>query len=116
MSRPSHVPADELNRRVGAGEDAVIIDVRSAEEYRTLHAAGARLLPLERVSDETVSECVRTAGHGPDTHLYFICHSGRRAAEACERILGQFPGACVVEGGTLAWAQAGLPVRHGEKP
>lgn len=116
MSRPAHIPADELSRRVDAGEDACIIDVRSPEEYRTLHAAGARSLPLERVSEQSVAACLHDAGRGTQTRLYFICHSGRRAAEACERILGQFPAACVVAGGTLAWAQAGLPVHHGTEP
>lgn len=116
MSKPSHVSADELSRRVGAGDDAVIIDVRSAEEYRTLHAAGARSLPLERVDQEAVAACVRDAGGVPHTTVYFICHSGRRAVEACARVLERFPGACVVDGGTLAWAQAGLPVHHGEEP
>ncbi len=116
MSKPARIHAEEVHRRMDAGDDALIIDVRSAEEYRTLHAAGAVLLPLEEVNTESVTACARQSGHNERTPIYFICHSGRRATTACERILGEFPHSAVIEGGTLAWAQEGYPVHEGDKP
>lgn len=116
MPAPARISARELAARMASGEHAVIVDVRSAEEYRGLHAKGARLLPLEEVSAEKVTECVQAAGGDAGDKLYFICHSGRRATDACERVLGHFPEAAVIDGGTLAWAQAGLPVVHGDAP
>jgi len=116
MSRPAHISAEELHRRIEAGDEAVIIDVRTSEEYRTLHAAGAVALPLDELDAAAVARRVREAGRDAGAPLYFICHSGSRAAEACERIIERFPGAAVVDGGTLAWAQSGLPVSHGDSP
>jgi len=116
MSRLAQISAEDLHRRLEEGREALIIDVRSPEEYRTLHAAGAIALPLDQVDSNTVAARLGEAGHAAEAPLYFICHSGQRAAEACERVLGQFPGAAVVEGGTLAWAQAGLPVHQGDQP
>lgn len=116
MAAPSRIHAEELFAKLESGENGLIVDVRSPEEYRSLHAQGAVLLPLEKVNEEAVADSARAAGKGPDVKLYFICHSGRRATEACSQILVRFPTATVIEGGTLAWAQAGLPVVQGENP
>jgi len=116
MNRPARISAEELHQRIEGGGEAVIIDVRTAEEYRTLHAAGAVALPLDKLDAAAVKRRLRESGMTSDASLYFICHSGNRAAEACERIVDQFPGAVVVEGGTLAWAQSGFPVHHGDQP
>ena len=116
MTAPQRISVLALHTRLAQGEQATIIDVREAEEYRTLHAAGALLLPLGKVSVESVAERLAAAVRPADTPLYFICHTGHRAAEACERVLARFPAGTVIEGGTLAWAQAGLPVHFGDQP
>jgi rhodanese-related sulfurtransferase len=115
MSTPDTISPEALHERLKAGKHVTIIDVREPEEYRSLHAAGALPLPLGEVSTEAVSE--RLGDERPtEEAIYFICHTGRRASEARARVLGDFPAAAVIEGGTLAWAQAGLPVRSGEEP
>lgn len=110
------IGAKEVQDRLQRGETAAIIDVREPEEYRALHAAGALSLPLAEVSAEAVTARLSASNHPPNVALHFICHSGRRATEACERVLDEFPAATIIEGGTLAWAQAGLPVHSGDKP
>jgi rhodanese-related sulfurtransferase len=46
-----------------------------------------------------------------DQPVYLLCRSGQRAAKAAQRLAGAgFLQPVVVEGGTLAWIEAGLPV------
>jgi rhodanese-related sulfurtransferase len=48
--------------------------------------------------------------------LYFICRSGSRGKQACEKLLAAgLVDVVNVEGGTVAWEQAGLPVVRGKK-
>ena len=51
-----------------------------------------------------------------DEPLYTICRSGSRGRQACEAFhAAGFTNVVNVEGGTLAWEQAGLPVVRGKK-
>jgi rhodanese-related sulfurtransferase len=74
-------------------------------EFAAVHAAGARNVPLDRLTPADV------LGSGP---VYVICRSGSRGRQACAR-LAAAGGRDVanVAGGTLAWEQAGLPVVRG---
>lgn len=112
----NHISIIELRRLLESGENVLIIDVRTPEEYRGLHAKGAVLLPLDEVSPETVERCRAASGRPAPDRIWFICRSGRRAEEACKRVFEHFPEAAVIEGGTLAWAQAGLVVTQGDEP
>jgi rhodanese-related sulfurtransferase len=48
--------------------------------------------------------------------LYVLCRSGSRGRQACEKLLvAGWPNVVNVEGGTLAWAECGLPVVRGKK-
>lgn len=84
--------------------NAQFIDVREIDEYAEVHAAGAVNLPLSELQQ-------RTNEIDPDRPAYIICRSGGRSAQACEYIeqaLG-YDNLINVEGGTLAWVEAGLP-------
>jgi len=116
MSHPRQIHAEELHKRITAGERCALVDVRTAEEYRALHVDGALLLALDECTPDALSKRLAEAGYDAQTPLYFICHTGQRAAQAAEAVLAQYPHAAIVQGGTLAWAQAGLPVKPGEEP
>jgi rhodanese-related sulfurtransferase len=90
-----------------------LIDVRTPVEFRELHATGARNVPLDRL----VPAALMQARNGSrDQPLYVICRSGSRGRQACEKFLAAgFPNVVNVEGGTLAWAECGLPVVRGRK-
>lgn len=98
-------------RREGRAVD--LIDVRTPLEYGEVHAEAARSVPLDRLDPRAVIE----ARSGPaDEPLYTICRSGNRGRQACERFhAAGFTNVVNVEGGTLAWEKAGLPVVRGEK-
>jgi rhodanese-related sulfurtransferase len=90
-----------------------LIDVRTPAEFREVHAAGARNVPLGRLDPPAVMRDRAGAKEGP---LYLICRSGGRGRQACAKFLaGGFPNVVNVEGGTLAWAECGLPVVRGRK-
>ena len=86
-------------------QGAVLIDVRGADEYAREHIAGARHVPMERLS----------AGPYPiegAPAVIFHCRSGNRT-----RLNAQTLEACatcdayVLDGGLDAWKKTGLPVR-----
>lgn len=88
-----------------------LIDVRTPAEFEEVHAEGARSIPLDKLDPRALAaECA-----GRDC-VYVICRSGGRGRQACERLLAAGLARVVnVEGGTLAWEQAGLPVVRGRR-
>jgi rhodanese-related sulfurtransferase len=89
-----------------------LVDVRTPAEFREVHATDARLVPLD-VLDRKAVEAARGTGSGP---VYLLCASGIRATKAAEKLKGAgLDDVQVVEGGTNAWAAAGLPVVRGRK-
>ena len=88
-----------------------LLDVRTPVEFWELHAAGARNVPLDRLDPSAEMK-----GRVGDEPLYVICRSGGRGRQACEKFLAAgFNNVVNVEGGTLAWAECGLPVVRGKK-
>ena len=96
---------------VSKAKKIALIDVRTPAEYREIHAEGARNVPLDQLDPR-----VLTADCSNADCIYLICRSGSRGRQACERFLTTgFDRVANVEGGTLAWKQAGLPVVRGRK-
>jgi rhodanese-related sulfurtransferase len=92
----------------GDGRGPTIIDVRTPGEFAQLHARGAESMPLDRLDPVAV----RARRQTPDEPVYVICQSGGRATRACQQLnkAGAGPAVCI-EGGTIAWQRAGLPVQ-----
>jgi rhodanese-related sulfurtransferase len=105
-------PRDLAAKKQG-GEAVELIDVRTPVEYREVHCAFARNVPLSDLDPKAVMTARNGAGDKP---LYVICRSGSRGQQACEKFLAAgFTNVVNVEGGTLAWAECGLPVNRGKK-
>ncbi len=101
---------EDLRRR---GRAVELIDVRTPVEYREVHAEAACSVPLDRLDPRAVME---GRNGSKDEPLYTICRSGSRGSQACEAFhAAGFANVVNVEGGTLAWEQAGLPVVRGKK-
>jgi rhodanese-related sulfurtransferase len=99
-------PAD-LCRKMTAGEQPRLLDVRTPREYATAHVPGARLEPLENFDAARVAGQLASA---PEP-VYVICQSGTRARTAIAKLEKAGLDRCVlVEGGTQGWIEAGLPV------
>lgn len=110
MTVPSITPR-QLADLQAAGRPVDLIDVRTAVEYREVHVPFARNVPLDRLDPATIRQGRAT----PDEPLYVVCRSGGRGRQACEKLLAAGLAVCNVEGGTQAWADAGLPVVRGKK-
>jgi rhodanese-related sulfurtransferase len=98
MSLPTIAPAD-AKRLVDQG--ATLIDIRGADERAREHIPGSKHGPLAQMPD--------LAGvRGP---IIFHCRSGMRTANSANRLKAAAPcEAYILEGGLVAWKQAGLPV------
>ena len=103
----TRISVQEAKEKLDAGE-AVMIDVRNPDEYVEVHAKGVRLIPVGTVMNET--DQIRQFADGKE--VLFICKSGQRSALAAEYAtaagLDDIP-MYNVEGGTMAWVEAGLP-------
>jgi rhodanese-related sulfurtransferase len=110
MSQQTIVPA-EVSAQINSG-NGVLVDVRTPAEFREIHAQGAQLVSLDALDRKAV-EAARGTNPGP---VYLLCASGIRATKAAEKLrhVG-LAEVVVVEGGTNAWATAGLPVVRGRK-
>lgn len=98
----------DAHTRQGAGA-AHLVDVRTPAEYRSLHAEGATLVPLDAFDTAALVGAV-PAGRT----LHLLCKSGTRARMAAQKLDAAGCACVVVEGGTDAWAAAGLPVVRGK--
>lgn len=101
----------ELSAVLGSGRAYELLDVRTRPEYVSAHVPGARLLPLHELNVDSV-----LAEHIPGRPIYVLCQAGTRAAKAIEQFERAGCYDCVlVEGGTQAWMDAGLPVHRGAR-
>lgn len=103
----------QLAEICGAGEGVDLIDVRTPVEYREVHSTFARNVPLDSLDPKAIMSA-RNGNAGKP--LYVICRSGSRSSKACEQFVkAGYENIVNVEGGTTAWADAGLPVVRGKK-
>ncbi len=90
-----------------AGNSSVdFINVCTPAEYKEKHIAGVRNVPLDELSK-------RVGEFSGKQTVYVHCRSGRRAEQAITTLnaLGVTAELVNVEGGILAWDEAGLPTR-----
>ncbi len=107
MSGYTEVPPETVNQWLGDG-DAVLVDVREAEELAQARLDGAIHLPMSAFDPDKVPT---------DTgkKVVFICALGQRSEQigmyvVAEGILAE---AYNMAGGLEAWAEAGLPLETG---
>ena len=63
-------------------ENAVLLDVRTPQEYREGHIPGSKNVPLQTLDK------VRSVAENKDTELFVYCYSGARSRQAAA-VLGQ---------------------------
>ncbi len=88
---------------------ALLLDVREADEYAQGHAPGSTLIPLGQLAQR-----LKEIAPFKNKQVVLICRSGRRSQQATQMLeAAGFSAAANIEGGMLAWQQAGLPVLTG---
>src|SRR5262245_34523096 len=107
LQRETSIPPRELYRRLAGGDSTELLDVRTPGEFSAAHVPGARLVPLDELD---CAAFLKERGSS-DNPIYVLCQSGGRARRAIEKFQrAGFDGCVLVEGGTHAWIDAGLPV------
>ena len=95
---PEVTPAD-AKQLVDGG--AQLVDVRTEPEFEAGHVPGARHIPLETLDSDPASL-------DRDQPLVIYCRSGDRSGMAADAFAASGWDAHSIEGGLLAWAEAGL--------
>ena len=106
------IESDELKRRIGHGEEIVVIDVREPDEFTGPlgHIAGARNVPMSAF-ESRLGELAALAR----TPLVLVCRTDRRSAKAAEilRAAG-LSNVSVLRSGMERWNDSDFPVESSQ--
>ena len=87
-----------------ANGEVRVIDVREPGEYAEGHLPGVKLIPINTL-------LARPQNYLKEDNILFVCQMGSRSALACEMAAAiGLDHIYNLEGGTTAWAKAGLPI------
>ena len=86
--------------------DVVVLDVRTEEEFKEGHLEGA--LNIDQGQDGFVDKVKATLS--TDKTIAIYCRSGRRSANAAEKLAAVGYKCINLKGGIIAWKEATMPV------
>ncbi|MDA1334877.1 MAG: DUF1573 domain-containing protein [bacterium] len=97
--------ADKIKNR----EDFVLLDVRTPEEYEVVHLQGATLLPVQKLSQESLND-INLGQDEKDREIIIYCRSGARSKTAYDIMssLG-YTNIKSIAGGMIHWEEDGYP-------
>lgn len=108
---PQTTSPEELKDWIATGSDVVVLDVRSAAEFESLHIMGSYNVPLPLLAEHTEELASKL-----ETKVVLVCQSGVRATEAKTNLASVgFGNAHVLAGGIPAYKQAGGRTAEGSK-
>ena len=86
-------------------DNAIVIDVREANEFSTGHIANAKHIPVAQIANN-----LKTLEKYKDQAILVNCRSGARSSMACGVLRKNgFSKVYNLKGGIVAWQQANLP-------
>jgi rhodanese-related sulfurtransferase len=106
--------AETISARKAAGliasGEAVLVDIREADERARSHIPGSAHAPASRLGSAAL-------GVAPGSTVIFHCQSGSRTAQNAGALAAAAPGCrvLVVEGGMAALRAAGVPVSEDKR-
>jgi rhodanese-related sulfurtransferase len=102
---PSATPAEyrkisaaDAKARMDSGDELIILDVRTQEEFNAGHIAGAILVPNETIIDEQ-PELLPDL----DAEILVYCRSGNRSGQAANKLLAMGYTNVLDFGGIIDW-------------
>ena len=101
-------PGDVADK-IGSGEDFILLDVRTPEEYEEVHLEGALLLPVQELSAQSLA-AIGLGEEAKDKEIVIYCRSGARGKTAYDimQSLG-YTNIRSVAGGMIHWEEDGYP-------
>ena len=112
MTAPTAPRADvrQVRELVVRDADVALLDVRSPAEFETIHIPASVNIPLDQLDNQLTALADR------GRPLVLVCRSGARATQAQTKLAGVgCVNATVLDGGVVAWEQAGAPVNRGQQ-
>lgn len=97
------IAPSQLKSNLEQGHKVQLIDVRSTAEYAAGHVPGALNVPMDQIES-------RLDDLAADTEVILVCQSGNRACMTHDMIEGHHNNLTILDGGTKAWQECGLPV------
>ncbi|MCC7450845.1 MAG: rhodanese-like domain-containing protein [Anaerolineae bacterium] len=96
----------EAQERLKGKQPPFLLDVRTPDEYRSGHIAGATLIPLNELR-------ARIGELPKDGDILCVCRSGSRSGAAAQQIAAAGLTGINLSGGMNAWLRAGFPIKRG---
>ncbi|MCW8835138.1 MAG: rhodanese-like domain-containing protein [Rhodospirillales bacterium] len=110
LSKATIVETDELKKRMDAGSDVVILDVRTPMEFKGGYIPGSVNLPLGEIRGR-LNEIGSDLAGLVDEPVFLVCRSDNRSLSAAGTLhKAGFKNLFVVKGGVSRWRRAGLPI------
>ncbi|NUO42854.1 MAG: rhodanese-like domain-containing protein [Streptomyces sp.] len=91
----------------GVPADALVLDVREADEWAAGHVEGALHVPMSGFVAR-FGEVTEAVAEG--RRAYVMCRVGGRSAQVTQYLVQQGIDAVNIDGGMLAWEGAGRPM------
>ncbi len=93
-----HISQKEAKERMDSGDEIIILDVRTKEEYDEKHIPNSILIPNESILDER-PELLPDL----DAEILVYCRSGQRSAQAAKKLANMGYTNIYEFGGILDW-------------
>lgn len=95
--------------KIGNGEDIILLDVRTLEEYTEVHLKNSILLPVQELSQKSLTEVGLGEGY-KNKEIIIYCRSGTRSKTAYDIMnsLG-YTNIKSVAGGMIHWEEDNYP-------
>ncbi|MCB9818364.1 DUF1573 domain-containing protein [Candidatus Nomurabacteria bacterium] len=107
---PHEISPGDVVKKVQSKEDFVLLDVRTLEEYEEMHLENALLLPVQELSQETLTR-IGLGEDAKDKEIVLYCRSGARSQTAYNvmKSLG-YTNIKSVAGGMIHWEEDQYPL------
>ncbi len=92
------ITAEQAKERMGSGDELIVLDVRTQDEYDAGHIEGAVLLPNETITD-TQPDLLPNL----DAEILIYCRSGNRSAQAALKLIAMGYTNVYDFGGIIDW-------------
>ena len=76
------ITPEDAKARIDSGDEIIILDVRTEEEYNSGHIPNAILIPNETITDKTPDLLSNL-----DAEILVYCRSGNRSAQAAKKLI-----------------------------
>ncbi len=92
------------------GENALVVDVSPINDFEKGHVPGSKHVAMSQFDPES-----KLLAKVKDLPVAVVCKSGMTSAQAAKRLVkAGFKRVYSLEGGTMAWQQADLPLVRGK--